>query len=109
MKPKNRKDEKWPKCSFFGVYDGHGGVKCADFLRDNLHLFVIREDCFPQNPREAIRRGMAAAEKTYLAQCMTQEGNIIEKSGSCAVIALIVGEMCYIANVGDSRAIMSGN
>ena len=40
---------------------------------------------------------------------MTQEGNIIEKSGSCAVIALIVGEMCYIANVGDSRAIMSGN
>ena len=24
-------------------------------------------------------------------------------------MALIVGEMCYIANVGDSRAIMSGN
>ena len=43
MKPQNRKDEKWPKCSFFGVYDGHGGVKCADFLRDNLHLFLIRE------------------------------------------------------------------
>lgn len=27
----------WPKCSFFGVYDGHGGSGCADFLRDNLH------------------------------------------------------------------------
>jgi protein phosphatase 2C family protein 2/3 len=27
----------WPKCSFFGIYDGHGGSQCADFLRDNLH------------------------------------------------------------------------
>jgi len=29
--------ENWPKSSFFGVYDGHGGSACADFLRDNLH------------------------------------------------------------------------
>lgn len=25
VKPENRKNENWPKCSFFGVYDGHGG------------------------------------------------------------------------------------
>lgn len=38
MKPPNRsEDEEWPKCSFFGVYDGHGGSGCADFLRDQLH------------------------------------------------------------------------
>lgn len=34
LKPASRKDEEWPKCSFFGVFDGHGGQKCADFLRD---------------------------------------------------------------------------
>jgi protein phosphatase 2C family protein 2/3 len=28
--------------------------------------------------------------------------------GSCSLVVLIVGDMCYIANVGDSRAIMSG-
>lgn len=33
------KDE-WPVCSYFGIYDGHGGTACADFLRDNLHQFV---------------------------------------------------------------------
>ncbi len=33
-------DNIWPKCSFFGVYDGHGGSGCADFLRDNLHKYV---------------------------------------------------------------------
>jgi protein phosphatase PTC2/3 len=27
----------WPKCSFFAIYDGHGGSVCADFLKDYLH------------------------------------------------------------------------
>ena len=42
MKPASRMNEEWPKCSFFGVYDGHGGVNCADFLRDNLHQYVYQ-------------------------------------------------------------------
>lgn len=37
LKPHSRAGEEWPKCSFFGVFDGHGGAACADFLRDNLH------------------------------------------------------------------------
>lgn len=40
LKPSNLVNESWPKCSFFGVYDGHGGPNCADFLRDNLYRFV---------------------------------------------------------------------
>ena len=34
---------------------------------------------------------------------------MIDRSGSCAIVILIVGEMCYSANVGDSRAIISIN
>ena len=39
MKPKSKQfhGSEWPKCSFFGIYDGHGGHVCADFLRDYLH------------------------------------------------------------------------
>ena len=32
---------------------------------------------------------------------------MIEKSGSCAIAALIIEEYCYVANLGDSRAIVS--
>jgi len=32
-----------------------------------------------------------------------------EKSGSCACVVMIVEDMVYIANVGDSRAILSAN
>lgn len=34
------KGESWPPCSYFGVFDGHGGERCADFLRDNLLQYV---------------------------------------------------------------------
>jgi len=39
-KPPNYAKDDWPKCSFFGIYDGHGGANCAEFLRDNLHKNV---------------------------------------------------------------------
>ena len=32
---------RWPKCSYFGVFDGHGGDACSNFLKDNMHKYVI--------------------------------------------------------------------
>lgn len=32
----------------------------------------------------------------------------LEKSGSCAIVALILADTVYIANLGDSRAILIG-
>lgn len=34
IKPKFKTVDYWPRCSFFAIYDGHGGQACADFLRD---------------------------------------------------------------------------
>ncbi len=51
IKPSNRANEEWPKCSFFGIYDGHGGSKCAEFLWDYLHQFVIWDEKFPSDPK----------------------------------------------------------
>ena len=44
LKPKNKQvpaGVEWPQICFFGVFDGHGGSACADYLRDNLHNFVV--------------------------------------------------------------------
>lgn len=95
----------WPKCSFFGLYDGHGGNGCSDFLRDNLHKFIISEPHFPSNPQKALANGFMKAEKTFLKECEKKK----DFSGSCAIVVLIIESRCYVANVGDSRAILSGN
>lgn len=40
--------------SFFGLFDGHGGSNCSDYLRDNLHKFIISNIYFPDKPKKAI-------------------------------------------------------
>ena len=106
LKPPSRSQESWPFCSFFGIYDGHGGSKCADFLRDNLHQFIVCSPHFPFNASDAILEGFRKAETIFNSTALSV--NPPERSGSCAIVVLVVGNTCYVANVGDSRAILSG-
>ena len=107
-KPKNY-NKKWPKISFFGIYDGHGGEGCAEFLRDNLHKLICENDFFPDNIPEAIKYGISKAEYDFLNNYALSQNKdeILDKSGSCAIIVLIVDTYIYIANVGDSRCLLS--
>jgi serine/threonine protein phosphatase PrpC len=34
---------------------------------------------------------------------------MLDRSGSCAIVLLVVDEVLYTVNVGDSRGIMSAN
>jgi protein phosphatase 2C family protein 2/3 len=101
-------DVNWPKAAFFGIYDGHCGSNCSEFLRDNLHKYILRDENFPNDPVEALKAGFEKAEAEFLRTCLTPDGrNLRDKSGSCALVLLFVRDRCYIANLGDSRAVMS--
>jgi protein phosphatase 2C family protein 2/3 len=102
-KPDNKLIDKWPVSSFFSVYDGHMGKECCNFLRDNLHSYIINDDNFPSDPPQALIRGFARAEEEFVRLALDKH----LKSGSCAIVILIVGKMCYLANLGDSRAVLS--
>lgn len=71
---------------------------------------MIKESSFPWNPKEAIRNGFAKAERKFIELNYNPETDeVIDKSGSCAIVILIIGDVCFCANVGDSRALLSGS
>ena len=95
---------QWPKVTFFAIYDGHGGSSCSDFLRDHLHTLICYSECFLSNVQQAIYEGFAKAEEMFI----NNEYKVRkDKSGSCALVAIIVNDKLYVANCGDSRAVMS--
>ncbi|EAS02461.2 serine/threonine phosphatase 2C (macronuclear) [Tetrahymena thermophila SB210] len=97
----------WPNISFFAIYDGHGGAQCADFLRDQLHFYIIKDEEFPKNPQRAIHNGFVKAEDAFLK--ITESQIPLDKSGSCAIVVMLINEQIYVANLGDSRAVLSQN
>ncbi len=126
LKPNDKICEYWPKVSFFGIFDGHGGSSVANWLSDNLCNYIIKQECFPQDPKQSILLGFAEAEEFINSELLSfyseknkkknnnsnsnqKSKKKLEPSGSCAIIALIVNKICYIANTGDSRSLLSVN
>ena len=102
---KNKK-ANWPKASYFSIFDGHGGNKCAEFLRDNLLKLICDNDFFPTDIEKAIKFGFSEADRLFL-EIAVKDGKLVDSSGSCGLILLIIDNKIYIANVGDSRCIIS--
>ena len=104
-KPKDFKG-LWPSCSFIALYDGNGGSKCCDFLRDHLHQYIIKNPFFPQDPEKAIVTGFDKANSHYIEHISEKENN---SSVSSALVILIINEKLFVANCGVSQAIASLN
>ena len=99
---------KIPKISFFAVYDGHGGNKCCNFVKEKLHEYIFESEYCPQNPLKAIEEAYDKTELAFEALALDKQNKkLIDKSGSCALTALIIDEWCYISYLGDSRGLYS--
>ena len=99
----------WPKISYFAIFDGHAGNKCAEYLRENLLKLICSNHFFPENIPEAIRYGFEKADEQFLNNYAMVNGQLKDNSGTCGLILLIVNNEVYIGNVGDSRCIGSFN
>ena len=41
-------------CSLFGVFDGHGGEKAAQYCKDYLLQKIINDSCLDEDPKKAL-------------------------------------------------------
>eukprot|EP00163_Fabomonas_tropica_P026076 TRINITY_DN4654_c0_g1_i1.p1 TRINITY_DN4654_c0_g1~~TRINITY_DN4654_c0_g1_i1.p1 ORF type:complete len:343 (+),score=70.38 TRINITY_DN4654_c0_g1_i1:1446-2474(+) len=88
--------------AFFGVYDGHGGSRAAEFVSAHLHEFIFESPAFKTDPQEAMRQGIAKVEEKFLDLAVESE----LADGTTATVALIHGNELIVANVGDSEAVL---
>ena len=97
-----------PHISYFGVFDGHGGDKCSKFLKENFDNILFQSPHFFNNIIESIRAAFQNAENQF-REIAIQNGKLVDRSGSCALVALIINDILYAINLGDSRALYSRN
>jgi len=99
--------------SLFGVFDGHGGKKVAQYLKDNLLPAIVEayaeeragdlDD--PDMQRTPTERLQAILPRTFLKideRAMADD----HLSGSTAVVAILTETDIIVANVGDSRGVI---
>ena len=92
--------------SYFGLFDGHGGDKCSIFLKNKMHDLLLKSKSFPSDPILSIKEAFKNAEMQFYKEAV-QNGKMVDRSGSCAVISLIIDNTLYSINLGDSRALYS--
>lgn len=86
----------------FGVFDGHGGSRAADYVQKNLFENLIKHPKFITDTRSAIVETYQQTDSEYLKAENSQHRD----AGSTASTAVLVGDRLLVANVGDSRAVI---
>lgn len=86
---------------FFGVFDGHGGYKAAEYVAKNLGKNIMEEVSRRSGDEieDAVRDGYLTTDMEFLEQGVG--------GGTCCVTALAQRGNLVISNAGDCRAVMS--
>ncbi|XP_019052377.1 PREDICTED: protein phosphatase 2C and cyclic nucleotide-binding/kinase domain-containing protein isoform X2 [Nelumbo nucifera] len=93
-----------PNDHFFGVFDGHGefGAQCSQFVKRKLCENLLRNSRFHMNAVEACHAAFLATNSQLHSDSLDDS-----MSGTTAVTILVRGRTLYVANAGDSRAVIA--
>ncbi|KAK2994885.1 hypothetical protein RJ640_002278 [Escallonia rubra] len=89
------------KQAFFGVFDGHGGAKAAEFASKNMDRNILDEVAkrCDDGIEDAVKEGYLTTDMQFLNEDVS--------GGTCSVTALIRKGNIVVSNAGDCRAVMS--
>ncbi|CAI0472067.1 unnamed protein product [Linum tenue] len=98
-----------PSVTYVGIYDGHGGPEASRFV--NKHLFPFMHKFASEQGGlsvDVIKKAFNATEEEFwhLVKRSLQVKPQIASVGSCCLVGAISNEVLYVANLGDSRAVL---
>ena len=92
----------------YAVFDGHGktGDHCSAYARDHVPVNLVMSEAYQRGDYEKAFHDAYVQTNQEMHQ-QEKLGRFSDMmSGTTAISALLVGRTLYVANVGDSRAIM---
>ena len=109
-----------------GVFDGHRGAECADFASRNIAAALTSTWHAHDDPGEALKEAFTAVDAAFVdaferdgregghpggsssgEASRAAAGGIGRRYPGCtACVALVLGDVAYVANAGDCRAVM---
>ncbi|GET92313.1 protein phosphatase 2c-like protein [Leishmania tarentolae] len=92
-----------PEVCFFGIYDGHGGRQCAEYVRSRLHEITLSHECLKTAPRKAISDAFAQVEREFLGQTTHD----MSSAGCVCAAAVVQGSVLTVGNVGDCEVVLA--
>ncbi|XP_031128247.1 probable protein phosphatase 2C 63 [Ipomoea triloba] len=98
-----------PSATYIGVYDGHGGPEASRFV--NRHLFPYLQQFAREQgglSTDVIKKAFRATEEDFIRLVKTSLPVMpqIASVGSCCLVGAISDGELYVANLGDSRAVL---
>ncbi|PXF47113.1 phosphatase 2C 49 [Gracilariopsis chorda] len=87
----------------YAIFAGHGGAAAAELCARNFVPTLLTDSVLKRDPERAIRNA-----------CQAQEAFVLAKSaldcayyGTTLLFTMIYGQKVYIANIGNSRAVLA--
>ncbi|CAN1775614.1 Probable protein phosphatase 2C 38 [Linum perenne] len=102
--------ESGPNGTFVGVYDGHAGHQASQFISNNLffNLKNLASEHGGEVTESILKKAFSATEEGFLSVVKKQWMSTpeIASAGSCCLAGVFCNGMLYVANAGDSRAVL---
>ncbi|KAL2323851.1 hypothetical protein Fmac_022909 [Flemingia macrophylla] len=91
--------------TFVGIYDGHGGPEAARFVNERLFKHIKKNHGMSAH---VINEAFFATEEQFLSLVERQwlHKPQIASVGACCLVGIICNGELFIANAGDSRAVL---
>ncbi|CAM6099377.1 unnamed protein product [Calypogeia fissa] len=96
------------RLAHFAIYDGHGGRHAAEYACAHLHANVLsagltRELMDVKGVKRAIMQGFKTTDEALLRESSTGGW----QDGATAVSVWVLGQMVFVANLGDAKAVLA--
>ncbi|KAJ7529441.1 hypothetical protein O6H91_15G050400 [Diphasiastrum complanatum] len=91
------------RCSYFAIFDGHGGRNAAEYARTNLHSNVLSAGLPLESMDVKVAKRAILQDEALLRESATGGW----QDGATAVSVWVLGQTVFVANIGDAKAVLA--